>query len=700
MVRIWRNLYLVIVSIGVSLLSTAQNDQMINCLVVNPDGSVTITWEQYDNLPSDFNFYQPSRIDPVSGIPILLGGGGIFDINQTSFTDSDISTDANVDSYCYQILLSASSTSSSDLCTIYLEGNSNILFGVVDLTWNDPVPAGSEVPEGSIYKIYYEFPAGNWILDSFREYTAGDQEFVHEVKVCDDFVNFRVDLEYPNSNCASSSNVIGFNVEDKTAPEIPLILSVSVDPITQLAVIDWNSVNISDIAGYNIYQCIGNSEVLFDSTDETTSIYTDTGSTPNIQSEGYLITSFDDCPIPNESTTVPPDFPTVCPSIYTTMFLDWDWVVCQDYIDLAWTPYTGWGEEGVAFYEIYRRTNNGPDEFLSLIEPENGTNFRDNSIDTNTLYSYYVKAQSASGPNATSLSNLVDVSVTSPLLPNDFGLFSASVTNGNEISILTSTSITTDFFEYSLLRKTENEAFFQEVGNFVEKDETFIPFTDTDVDPSVFSYTYQVALIDQCGDTVTYSNLGKTMLLDGLANEETLINTISWNSYLEWDSGIRAYDIYRSVDGGPSELIASNQENITFFEDDVSELLESKGEFCYYIEASESSSPLGLNARSLSNLLCLTQPPKVWIPNTFTINGVNPEFKPVISFADRDTYKMLIYNRWGQQVFNSSEISEGWDGTKSGILVQEGNYMYYIGIRDGAGQLYEYRGHLTMLISN
>jgi gliding motility-associated-like protein len=55
---------------------------------------------------------------------------------------------------------------------------------------------------------------------------------------------------------------------------------------------------------------------------------------------------------------------------------------------------------------------------------------------------------------------------------------------------------------------------------------------------------------------------------------------------------------------------------------------------------------------------------KLFVPNAFTPNGdrLNDVFKA--TYGDNVTkFKMEIYNRWGQKVFESSDISRGWDGT-------------------------------------
>jgi gliding motility-associated-like protein len=70
-----------------------------------------------------------------------------------------------------------------------------------------------------------------------------------------------------------------------------------------------------------------------------------------------------------------------------------------------------------------------------------------------------------------------------------------------------------------------------------------------------------------------------------------------------------------------------------------------------------------------------------YIPNAFTPDGneYNNTFKPFFSVGvDPSEFSMLIYNRWGQVIFESNDIKEGWDGTFNGELVQDGLYTYSI----------------------
>lgn len=68
------------------------------------------------------------------------------------------------------------------------------------------------------------------------------------------------------------------------------------------------------------------------------------------------------------------------------------------------------------------------------------------------------------------------------------------------------------------------------------------------------------------------------------------------------------------------------------------------------------------------------------IPNAFTPNGdgLNDIFKPIMPQIMLENYNMLIYNKWGQLLFESNEISVGWNGTFKGKPVQMDVYTYVI----------------------
>lgn len=58
----------------------------------------------------------------------------------------------------------------------------------------------------------------------------------------------------------------------------------------------------------------------------------------------------------------------------------------------------------------------------------------------------------------------------------------------------------------------------------------------------------------------------------------------------------------------------------------------------------------------------------IWMPNVFTPNadGLNDRFLPKYNPAVIGSFNMLIFNKWGEQIFSTNDITQGWDGTFKG----------------------------------
>lgn len=72
----------------------------------------------------------------------------------------------------------------------------------------------------------------------------------------------------------------------------------------------------------------------------------------------------------------------------------------------------------------------------------------------------------------------------------------------------------------------------------------------------------------------------------------------------------------------------------------------------------------------------------VWVPNTFTPNGEEPNEAFYISGNDLspEGFEMIIFDRWGQEVYHSTDLYGRWDGTKGGQALEQGVYPYRLKI--------------------
>ncbi len=93
-----------------------------------------------------------------------------------------------------------------------------------------------------------------------------------------------------------------------------------------------------------------------------------------------------------------------------------------------------------------------------------------------------------------------------------------------------------------------------------------------------------------------------------------------------------------------------------------------------------------------------------YVPNVFTPNEddeINKIFQPVFTTGyDDQSFTMLIYNRWGQLIFESHDAKRGWNGKYGvdGKLVQDDTYTWKISFVETA-TLIEHKvvGHVNVL---
>ncbi len=89
------------------------------------------------------------------------------------------------------------------------------------------------------------------------------------------------------------------------------------------------------------------------------------------------------------------------------------------------------------------------------------------------------------------------------------------------------------------------------------------------------------------------------------------------------------------------------------------------------------------------------------IPNVFSPNGdgVNDYFFPrQFLTSGLTTFKMEIFNRWGQLIFETTNLDgRGWDGTFNGVAQPEGVFVFLISATFKDGQMERHQGNVTLI---
>lgn len=84
---------------------------------------------------------------------------------------------------------------------------------------------------------------------------------------------------------------------------------------------------------------------------------------------------------------------------------------------------------------------------------------------------------------------------------------------------------------------------------------------------------------------------------------------------------------------------------------------------------------------TINTLIIYNEIPIFYIPNTFTPDGDkhNQKFQPIFTSGfDPMDFHLMIFNRWGEVVFESYNAEVGWDGTYGGEVVKDGTYVWKI----------------------
>src|SRR5436190_13007614 len=92
-----------------------------------------------------------------------------------------------------------------------------------------------------------------------------------------------------------------------------------------------------------------------------------------------------------------------------------------------------------------------------------------------------------------------------------------------------------------------------------------------------------------------------------------------------------------------------------------------------------------LSVVSVSNEAEIVPAMTIYVPSAFTPNGdgLNDTFG--ISGEAIKNFNLVIYNKWGKKIFETSNLNEQWDGTYNGIKAADDAYVYYVKVQGLSG---------------
>ena len=201
---------------------------------------------------------------------------------------------------------------------------------------------------------------------------------------------------------------------------------------------------------------------------------------------------------------------------------------------------------------------------------------------------------------------------------------------------------------------------------------------------------YKISYTDACNNKSPVSVDACPIKLVGTLQPNNAVN-LSWSAYDGWKNGVNRYVVEKFNEQGQLLFTVNAGAAITYV-DNTQDL--SNQIAVYRITAFANQ---GGVVSSVSNTFTTIKEPNLFYPTAFTPNGdgLNDIFNVFGQFIIN--FEMRIFNRWGEMMYLTDDLTTGWDGTFKGSLMPEGTYVFRATLTDQAGRTFDRSGTVVLL---
>lgn len=90
-----------------------------------------------------------------------------------------------------------------------------------------------------------------------------------------------------------------------------------------------------------------------------------------------------------------------------------------------------------------------------------------------------------------------------------------------------------------------------------------------------------------------------------------------------------------------------------------------------------------------------------FVPTIFSPNGTGPDENNILKVLGKEVcvkdFSFMIFDRWGEKIFEGTDISQSWDGFYKGKPMQMGNFVYDLNIQMYDDTMIHKSGSLTLV---
>lgn len=345
-------------------------------------------------------------------------------------------------------------------------------------------------------------------------------------------------------------------------------------------------------------------------------------------------------------------------------------------VQLSWSPYVG---EDVVEYNIYRKIEGGSWNLLAK-QPNSILRFADTNFVCPRKVQYKVIAALEKGWSTES----------NHIINTPYG-----ESNGTVYPILNVSTISDQI--HLFLPEVESST---EVVLVYKGDKELI---NSGLDKEVIDKTSDITTVnyyytenqDYCDSLGVQSGFANNIVLQQKQGENKFNYKLSWNKPIHWQDKFDGYVLQQS-DGDEQfySIRSFTTEDSLFYYQTVPHSCLS-GKIKLRIAAFYTISKDTVYA--LSNQVEVIPVSTLFAPTAFSPNkdGINDYFEPKGSSIHG--YELIIFNRWGEQLFKTEACLQGWDGSYNGQVCQEGVYKFIIYAQGIDGKRHNLKGEVTLL---